>query len=197
MHLNPELQKCCLHRCKVFYFLQFFVQWIIAPLRYKDRSTLLQNKPEAQRLVPWRIDEVEWQGGANFRAAEISRANRKSKGQGVTVLGWCLSTAPRVIAGHCWMVPDSRWPCRTHWKSCEISPAQQRSKVKFSFSVFFFPACSAPCCNFDEDFICSRDSVIFCSILIQALLLICAEVIWLVSSTCNRRQCVSLLVFCL
>lgn len=146
--------------------------------------------------MPWRIDEVEWQGGANFSAAEISRANRKSKGQRVTLLG-CLSTALRAIASHCLMVPDSCWSCRTHWESCEISPEQQRSKVKFSVSVFFFSACSAPCCNFYEDFICRHDSVIFCRILIQALILICAEVIWLVSSTCNRRQRVSLLVFCL
>lgn len=130
--------------------------------------------------MPWRIDGVEWQGGANLSAAEISRANRKSKGQGVTLLGF-LSTASRVIAGHYLMVPDSCWPCRTHWESCEISPEQQRSEVKFSFSIFLFPACSAPCCNFDEDFICRHDSVIFCCILIQALLLICAEVICIFS----------------
>lgn len=105
------------------------------------------------------------------------------KGRGVSVLGWCLNTAPRVtVSNGLRLLPDSCWQCRIHWESCEISPQQQRSKVKFSFPVFLFLACY----NFEENFICRHDSVTFCRILIGALPLICADVSWLVSSVSNR-----------
>lgn len=84
------------------------------------------------------------------------------------------------------MLPDSRWQCRTRWESCKISPELQRSKVKFSFPVFFFPACPAPRYNFEEDFTCRHNSVNTLLYSDMGPTSDLCRVSWRASSACNR-----------
>lgn len=74
---------------------------LLLPLCYKDRSTLLQNKPEAQKVSA--LESVSGCGrvGQTSMQQRFQELVGSPKGTGVSVLRWCLNAAPRVTTGHC------------------------------------------------------------------------------------------------